>query len=132
MTLLRLGRAATAATLAVSFFGFNAYAAGKDYRFELVGAKPADNGHTDVGVRLVHISDSKSVTDAKITQTKMDMGPSGMGTMLGKVMPQDVGKDGLYHFLVMGGMAGKWQLTLDATVKGESEPVHGSVIFESK
>ncbi|MHB1206866.1 MAG: FixH family protein [Rhodospirillaceae bacterium] len=132
MIFIRTASAAAMAVLGLMILPVSSFAAGQDYKFELVAAKPADNNQTDVSVKLIHIPDAKPVTDAKIVPAKMDMGPSGMAGMSGKVAPQDIGKDGLYHFLAAGGMAGKWQLTLDATVKGEPDTIHGSVVFASK
>lgn len=132
MIFIRTASAAAMAVLGLLTLPVSAFAASQDYKFELVAAKPADNNQTDVSVKLTHIPDAKPVTDAKIVQAKMDMGPSGMAGMMGKVTPQAIGKDGLYHFLVAGGMAGKWQLTLDATVKDEPDTIHGSVVFAGK
>ncbi|HEY5208169.1 MAG TPA: FixH family protein [Pseudolabrys sp.] len=103
-----------------------AYAAGSDYRFELVG-KPLLVGQRDiVEVRLVHVADGKAVRDAVIFESKADMGPSGMATMPAPVKALPA-KDGVYRFEVEPGMAGTWALHLAAKVQGEPETVRGTV-----
>ncbi len=104
-----------------------AFAAAKDYRFELVG-KPqqAPGGKSMVSVRLVHVPDGKPVTDAVLFETKADMGPMGMPTMTAPIKAAPL-QNGAYRFEVEPGMAGTWAITLAAKVQGEAETVHGSV-----
>jgi hypothetical protein len=109
-----------------------AFAGATDYRFEVASAQPAGAHQTDVAVKLVHTSDRKPVADAVIFESKTDMGPSGMEDMAGKVTPAAPDKDGLYHFAVKTGMAGKWALHLSAKVQGETETVQGTVEFDAK
>jgi hypothetical protein len=109
-----------------------AFAAAKDYRFELVETKPSGKNLTDVAVKLTHIADGKPVPGAVIFQTKVDMGPSGMGEMTGKVTPQKADPAGLYHFRTETGMAGTWALSLSAKVQGEPDTVRGTVNFDAK
>lgn len=109
-----------------------AHAAEKDYRFEVVKAQPAGKNLTDVAVRLTHTPDGKPVAGAVVFQTKVDMGPSGMGEMTGKVTSQPADPAELYHFRTETGMAGTWALTLTAKVQGESETVRGTVTFDAK
>jgi hypothetical protein len=120
------------AAIAVLALNGAAFAAPADYRFEVAQAKSEGSGTTDVSVRLVHVPDGKAVTDAVIFESKADMGPAGMAAMGGKVTPQPVGKDGLYHFETKTGMGGKWALHLAAKVQGETETVSGSVTFDAK
>ncbi len=107
-------------------------AAGTDYRFEVVTAQPAGQNLTDVTVRLTHTPDGKPVAGAVVFQTKVDMGPSGMGEMTGKVTLQPAGPPGLYRFRTETGMAGTWALTLAAKIQGEPETVRGTVNFDAK
>jgi hypothetical protein len=124
--------AAMASVMTMLVLTAPADAAGKDYRFEVVQAKPAGKDLTDVTVKLTHNPDGKPVTGAVIFQTKVDMGSSGMGEMTGKVTPQPVDPAGLYHFRTETGMAGTWTLTLTANVQGETETVRGTVTFDAK
>jgi hypothetical protein len=108
------------------------FAGAADYRFELASAQATGPRQTDVAVKLIHTPDGKPATDAVIFESKTDMGPSGMDDMAGKVTPTAPVTDGLYHFAVKTGMAGKWALHLSAKVQGETETVQGTVEFEAK
>jgi hypothetical protein len=133
MTLLRFPAGALLApAVTMLLIATPARAAGKDYRFDLVQAQLAGNNLTDVTVKLTHIPDGKTVPGAVIFQTKVDMGPSGMGEMTGKVTPQTPDPAGLYHFRTETGMAGTWALTLAAKVQGEADTVRGTVTFDAK
>ena len=133
MTLLRFSAgAALASVMTVLLLTTSARAAGRDYRFEVVEAQPAGKNLTDVTVRLMHIPGGKPVAGAVIFQTKVDMGPAGMGEMTGKVTPQTGDPAGLYRFRTETGMAGKWALTLTAKVQGETETVRCTVTFDAK
>ena len=124
--------AALASAMTILLFALPAQAAGKDYRFEVVQARPAGKDLTDVTVKLTHLPDGKPVPGAVIFQTKVDMGPSGMESMTGKVTPQKADPAGLYHFRMETGMAGAWALTLSAKVQGETDTVRGTVTFDAK
>jgi len=133
MTLFRFSAgAAIASVVTILQLTAPAHAAGKDYRFEVVQSRPAGKNLTDITVRLTHAPDGKPVTGAVIFQTKVDMGPSGMGEMTGKVTPQSADPAGLYHFRTETGMAGTWALTLSAKVQGEADTVRGTVTFDAK
>lgn len=120
-----------AAVLTASFglVTTNVFAAPKDYRFELVGQPMMMGKSAHVIVRLVHIPDEKPVSDAEITEVKFDMGPAGMAGMSAPAKPMMSAKDpGTYMIETQPSMAGNWGLTLAAKVKGEAEPVRGSVV----
>ena len=133
MTIFRFAPGAAMASVMTMFLlATPARAAGQDYRFEVVQARPAGQNLTDVTVKLTHTPDGRPVTGAIIFQTKVDMGPSGMGEMTGKVAPQTAAAAGLYRFRAETGMAGKWALTLAAKVQGEADTVRGMVTFDAK
>ena len=123
---LGIGTAAATSPLAPA-----ALAAASDYRFEVVGARPAGAGKTDVTVRLVRVRDGRPVPDAVVFQTRADMAPAGMPTMMGNVTPQAGQQPGTYRFQVDTGMAGGWALTLSAKVQGEAETVRSTVTFNA-
>ena len=125
--------AAMAPVMTLLLLAATAYAAGTDYRFEVAQVQPAGKNLTDVTVKLLHVSNAKPVPGAIIFQTKVDMGPSGMGEMTGKVTPQPTtDAAGLYHFRAETGMGGSWALTLAAKVQGEADTVRGTVNFDAK
>jgi hypothetical protein len=123
---------ALASAVTMLLLAMPANAAGKDYKFEVVKAQPAGKNLTDVTIKLTHSPDGKPVPGAVVFQTKVDMGPSGMAEMTGKVTPQPADAAGLYHFRTETGMAGTWALTLSAKVQGESDTVRGTVTFDAK
>ena len=124
--------AAMASVTAILPLAASVHAAGTDYRFEVVTTRPAGQNLTDVTVRLTHTPDGKPVGGAVVFQTKVDMGPSGMGEMTGRVTPQPAQPAGLYRFRTETGMPGTWALTLTAKVQGEPETVRGTVTFDAK
>ena len=129
---LRAAVLGTGALLAASLLSVAAFAAASDYRFEVVSARPAGAGKTDVTLRLVRVPDNRPVPDAVIFQTRADMTPAGMPTMTGNVTPPQAGQQpGTYRFQVETGMAGGWALTLSARVQGETEPVRATVTFNA-
>jgi hypothetical protein len=105
-------------------------AAAADYRFELVDAQSVAPGNTEVTVRLVHLTDNKPVPGAVIFLSKVHMGPSGMGEMIGKATAGTVARPGEYRFRTETDMAGTWALTLSAKVQGEAQTVTGAVSFD--
>ena len=58
-----------------------AFAGATDYVFEPVKADVKKGDDVVVSVRLKHKPTGKPVTDAVIVQTRIDMGPDGMGEM---------------------------------------------------
>ena len=108
-----------------------AFAAAKDYRFELVGKPAPKAGVNTVSVRLVHIPDSKPVSGAIIIQTRADMGPENMAAMTAPVKAVAASGAGLYSFEIQNGpiwnKQGKWALNLAAKVQGEPETVRGTI-----
>jgi hypothetical protein len=82
-----------------------------------------------VAVRLVHKPSGKPVTDAVITQTRIDMAPDGMATMASPLTPLPSPEPGVYAFKTELSMAGRWQLSISARVQGEAQPVVGRVVF---
>src|SRR5713226_9122966 len=72
-------------------------AAGKDYRFELVGSPVKSGRATLITVRLVHVPDGKPVPGAIIIQTKLDMAPQGMASMTAPAKASATAGDGVYQ-----------------------------------
>lgn len=104
-----------------------AFAAAQNYRFEVVKVQPVAPDKTEVAIKLVHLPDGKPVADAVIFENKIDMGPSGMAEMTGKVTPEPTEQPGVYRFQTETGMAGTWALHLAAKVQGEAETVRDTV-----
>jgi YtkA-like len=102
-------------------------AAPADYRFEVVQVQSAESGKSNVTLRLVHIADTKPVTDAVIFQSTADMGPDNMPTMAAPVEAMPAPQPGIYIFQIEPGMAGNWELKLAAKVQGETETVRAAL-----
>jgi hypothetical protein len=121
--------AGAAIAVAASLAG-NAFAGANDYAFEPVKADVKSGNEATVAVRLVHKPSGKPVTDAAITQTRLDMAPDGMATMTTAHVPLPSSEPGVYAFKASLTMAGRWLLTISAMVQGETEPVVGKIIFK--
>ena len=67
-----------------------------------------------------------------IFETRLDMGPDGMGEMTAPVTAQGSPAPGVYRFTVAPTMAGRWELKLSAKVQGEAETVTGSVVVTAR
>jgi len=86
-------------------------------------------GATIVEVLLKNNATGTTVTDAVITATRLDMSPDGMQAMASTVEPQGASEAGVYRFNAKFTMAGRWALSLRASVPGEPKPINGTVIF---
>ena len=128
MKSLNLARAAAAALIGVAAMGAPARAEIKNYEFQLV--KPTVKAGADriVTVRLVDKTTGKSVPDAIIFATRLDMAPDGMQEMATKVTPMPPAEPGTYRFKATFGMEGRWQLSLSAKVQGETGSVENKLV----
>lgn len=106
-----------------------AFAGASDYKFDLVSARPAASGKTDVTVRLTHVPDGKPVGDAVVFQPKAVM--AGMENMPAAATVEPGPQPGTYVLHVATSMAGPWTLNLSAKVQGETETVRAAVPFEA-
>ena len=120
---------AAAATLVLTLSGPAAFAAASDYRFDLVSARPAGSGQTDVTLRLVHLPDAKPVPGAVIFQPQVVM--AGMESMPGNATVEPGQQPGTYVLHAATSMAGPSTLRLSAKVQGETETVRAAVAFEA-
>ena len=102
----------------------------KDYEFQLVD-QTVKKGDAIISVRLVHKSDGKSVPDAVIFATRLDMAPDGMQEMATKVSPMPSTEPGVYKFKATLSMAGGWQLSLGAKVQGETGTVENKLVLKA-
>src|SRR5205823_13879050 len=102
-------------------------AAGKDYRFELVGSPVKSGKATLMTVRLVDVPDGKPVPGAIIIQTKLDMGPEGMASMTAPAKAAGAPEPGIYRVEAEPEMGGNWALHLSAKVQVEQDTVSGTI-----
>lgn len=127
---LRLPLAAAIAAVLIATTG-QASAAASDYAFEPVNAEMKKGDDVTVAVRLIQKSTGKSVADAVIIRTRVDMTPDGMAEMQSPVSALPAKEPGIYAFKTNFPMAGRYQLSLAAKVQGEPETVIGNVIVRA-
>jgi hypothetical protein len=108
-----------------------AFAGANDYVFEPVKAELKKGDDVVVAVRLKHKATGKPVTDAVIVQTRIDMGPDGMGEMASPLTPVPSNEPGVYSFKTDLSMQGRWLLSIAAKVQGEPQTVVGKIIFRA-
>jgi hypothetical protein len=102
-----------------------------DYVFEPVKAEVKKGDDVVVSVRLKHKATGKPVTDAVIVQTRIDMGPDGMGEMASPLASVPSNEPGVYSFKTDLSMQGRWLLSIAAKVQGEPETVVGKITFRA-
>jgi hypothetical protein len=123
--------AAALTSLAVASTAFQAWAGGvQDYEFQLVRSE-IKKGDTVIAVRLVNKTTGKSVPDAVIFATRLDMAPDGMQEMVTKVTPLPSTEPGVYQFKAVLSMAGGWQLSLGAKIQGETGSLENKLVFKA-
>lgn len=76
--------------------------------------------------------DMRPVTGAKVSATRVDMGPDGMAEMTGKVAAAGSTDPSRYAFLTTLSMPGRWAVSIEAKIPGEAAPVRGQVILKAK
>jgi YtkA-like len=116
--------------IAVSLSGA-AFAGANDYAFEPVNADVKKGDDAVVSVRLKHKATGKPVADAVIIQTRIDMGPDGMGEMASPLTAVPNSEPGVYAFKTELAMEGRWLLSIAAKVQGEPETVVGKITFRA-
>lgn len=126
-------RAFGGAFIGMALFGASAALADiQDYEFQLVDQAVKVGPDTVVTVRLVNKKTSKTVPDAVIFATRLDMAPDGMQEMATKVTPTPGKEPGTYSFKANFSMAGRWQLSLGAKVQGETGTVESKLVVTAQ
>jgi hypothetical protein len=104
----------------------------KDYRLELVDKTVKAGAGAVIRIRIINISTQKSVADADVQVIKLDMSPEGMGTMSAKAAPI-AGSDAQVHtFAADLAMPGRWALSVEARVPGESAPLRDKLLLRAQ
>jgi hypothetical protein len=101
-----------------------------DYEFQLV-EKEIKQGNAILSVRLVHKPDGKSVPDAVIFATRLDMAPDSMAEMQTSIAPMPDAEPGVYRFKVLLTMAGGWRLSLGAKIQGETGTLQNQLVLKA-
>lgn len=124
--------AAAAALIALaSMTAAPAWAAIRDYEFQLVqkDIKKADSA--EVAVRLTDRRTGNPVPNAVIFAQRIDMAPDGMEGMTSTIAPLPSTEPGLYRFKINLPMAGGWRLSLGAKVQGETGTLETKLPFKA-
>lgn len=126
-------RAVKAALIGVAVTGFATVSRAevKDYEFQLVDPSVQVGPDRTIAVKLVNKSTGKSVADAVIFATRLDMAPDGMQEMATRIAPISGGEPGIYRFKANVSMAGHWQLSLGAKVQGETGTVESKLTIQA-
>jgi hypothetical protein len=134
MNKLNISRALRAALIGVAVTGSAGIARAdiKDYKFELVDQSVQAGPDKVITVRLMNIKTGKTVPDAVIFATRLDMAPDGMQEMATKIAAMPGGESGIYKFKATFGMAGRWQLSLGAKVQGETGTVESKLVITAQ
>jgi hypothetical protein len=109
-----------------------AHAEIRDYEFQLIDQIVKAGPDRIITVRLVNKTTGKPVPDAVIFATRLDMAPDGMPEMATKIAPMPATEPGIYRFNATIGMAGRWQLLLDAKVQGETGTVESKLVIRAE
>jgi hypothetical protein len=130
----RYSRALQAAFIGIAMTGSVTIARAdiKDYEFQLVDQTVKAGADKTITVRLVNKTTGKSVPDAVIFATRLDMAPDGMQEMATKIVPMPGGEPGTYKFKATFGMEGRWQLSLGAKVQGETGTVENKLVITAQ
>ena len=104
----------------------------KNYEFKLVEPTVKTGPDKTVAVRLIDKTTGKSVPEAVIFATRLDMAPDGMQEMATKVTAMPGTERGTYRFKATFGMAGRWQLSLGAKVQGETGTVESKLVVTAQ
>lgn len=107
------------------------FAAATDYEFQAVTTDIKQGAGESVSVRLIDKRTGKSVPDAVIFTTRMDMAPEGMETMTTPVEASASTEPGVYTFTTNLSMEGGWRFQIAAKVQGEPETVQGELVLKA-
>lgn len=134
MKMFQHSRAVRAALIGIAMTGSVTFARAdiKDYEFQLVDQTVKAGPDKTITVRLVNKTNGKTVPDAVIFATRLDMAPDGMQEMATKIVPAPGAEPGTYKFKATFGMAGRWQLSLGAKVQGETGTVENKLVITAQ
>jgi hypothetical protein len=135
MKTFKRSRALRAALIGVALAGTAGIARAevKDYEFKLVEPTVTVGKDKIVTDQLVNKKTGKTVPDAVIFTTRLDMAPEGMPEMATKIaVDPTAAAPGSYRLKATFGMEGKWQLSLGAKVQGETGTVESKLVITAQ
>jgi hypothetical protein len=136
MSKLNISRALRVALIGIALTGTAGIARAdvKDYEFKLVAPTVSVGKDKIVTVQLINKKTGKTVPDAVIFTTRLDMAPEGMPEMATKIAlePGTAAEPGSYKLKATFGMEGRWQLSLGAKVQGETGTVESKLVITAQ
>ena len=118
------------AILALAGLWAAANAQNQDYRFEAVTEQIQVGKNVRIELRLLGPGGKPvAANTVSVKATRLDMGPDGMAKMAAPLKPVNSNQPGVVAFETEIAMAGRWALSIEASVEGEPEPVKSTVIF---
>jgi hypothetical protein len=118
-------------TTSLPFVSTPTWAGSADYEFQLVQTEIKKGDGAIVAVRLVDKRSGKTVPDAVIFATRIDMAPDGMEKMTAPLEPLPSTEPGIYRFKAQLMMEGGWRVSLGAKVQGETGTVENKLILKA-
>jgi hypothetical protein len=109
-----------------------AQAGAEDYHFEAVSTAVHNGTGSEIAIRIVHTPTGRTIDNAIIFRTRLDMSPDDMDDMEARIIPASSQEPGTYRFNADLTMAGRWALKLMAKVPGEKDTITGTVILEAQ
>jgi Cu(I)/Ag(I) efflux system membrane fusion protein len=100
--------------------------------WEAVTPEVAMGENVRIEVRLAGSEKSIPADQIKVITQRIDMGPDNMAAMEAPLKPLPSPGPGVLAFETEFVMAGRWALTLSATVPGQTAPINGTVIYTVK
>jgi hypothetical protein len=100
-----------------------------DYRIELIDKSVKAGTGAIIRIRVINISSKKTVADADIQVKALDMSPDGMADMSAKTVPMESNNAELHEFKADLVMPGRWALSVEATIPGESTSLRDKVLL---
>ena len=119
------------ATLLLSASALPVFAGAADYEFRPVKTELPTGPESEFAVKIIDKRTGKSVPDAVIFSTRLDMAPDGMETMRSTLDPLPSAEPGVYKFKFNLSMAGGWRFLIAAKIQGEEETAKGEIILKA-
>ena len=101
------------------------------FAFELVDREIKQGHGSTLKVRLVDVRTGKTVPDAILFISRLDMSPDGMGEMSARLEPLSDALPGYYLFETDLSMAGGWALTLASKMPGVSGAIQNRLVLQA-
>ncbi len=103
----------------------------KDYEFRPVQTDITQGDGIIVAVQLTDKRTGKTVPDAVIFASRIDMAPDGMPTMTSPLEALPSTEPGVYRFKTNLTMVGGWQLSLGAKIQGEADTLESKLVLKA-